>query len=39
MTRLQFWEDDSQVCHEDVTKIWSLDPGIKIVVINMNEES
>lgn len=39
MTRLRFWEDDSQVCHEEVTKVWSLDPGIKIIIRCMNEES
>lgn len=30
MTRLGFWIDDSRVCSELVTKIWSDDPGISI---------
>lgn len=31
MTRLGFWVDDSRVCCELVSKIWSDDPGITIV--------
>lgn len=30
MTRLGFWVDDSRVCCELITKIWSDDPGIEI---------
>lgn len=32
MTRLGYWKDDSLVCHEEVGKIWSDDPGIDIRV-------
>ena len=30
MTRLGFWVDDSRVCMECVSKIWSDQPGIEI---------
>jgi Holliday junction resolvase RusA-like endonuclease len=30
MTDMGFWEDDSQVCQESCTKIWSSDPGVTI---------
>ena len=30
MTRLGYWVDDSRVCSELVTKIWSDTPGIEI---------
>jgi len=30
MTRLGYWTDDSRVCCELVSKIWSDDPGIEI---------
>lgn len=32
MTRLGFWVDDSRVCAELVTKVWSDRPGIWILV-------
>lgn len=32
MTRLGFWEDDSQVVHETCKKMWVDQPGVVIVV-------
>jgi len=37
MTRLGFWVDDSRVCNETVTKIWSDEPGITICYEAMKE--
>lgn len=36
MTRLGFWVDDSRVCAELVTKIWSDRPGILIIAEEIN---
>ena len=30
MTRLGWWDDDAQVCDEQITKVWSAVPGIRI---------
>ncbi len=38
MTRVGFWNDDAQVVHEEVEKIWSDDPtGIYIEIVPMTE--
>ena len=39
MTRLGFWVDDSRVCCELVTKIWSDDPGSTITYENIGIEA
>ena len=39
MTAAGFWQDDAQVCREEVTKRWSRQkPGILIRVVSMNDE-
>ena len=38
MTRVGFWNDDAQVCREEVTKRWSRQkPGIHIKVVNIDD--
>ena len=38
MTRVGFWNDDAQVCLEEVTKRWSRQkPGIHIKVVSLND--
>ncbi len=38
MTRAGFWNDDAQVCREEVTKRWSRkDPGIRIKVVRLDD--
>ena len=38
MTRVGFWQDDAQVCREEVTKRWSREkPGIHIRVVSVND--
>ena len=38
MTRIGFWNDDAQVCREEVTKRWSRQkPGIHIKVVNIDD--
>ena len=38
MTRVGFWNDDAQVCQEEVTKRWSREkPGIGIKVVSLND--
>ena len=38
MTAAGFWQDDAQVCREEVIKRWSRQkPGIRIRVVNMND--
>ena len=39
MTRVGFWNDDAQVCREEVTKLWSgRKPGIAIRVMSIDDE-
>ncbi len=38
MTRMNFWEDDSQVVHEVCRKIWTLDPGIYLKIEKLDSE-
>ena len=39
MTRVGFWNDDAQVCREEVTKRWSRQkPGILIRVVMIHDE-
>ena len=39
MTRVGFWRDDAQVCHEEVTKRWSRSkPGIHIKVVGIHDQ-
>ncbi len=39
MTRVGFWNDDAQVCREEVTKRWSREqPGIHIKVVSIHDE-
>ena len=39
MTRVGFWNDDAQVCREEVTKRWSRQaPGIAIKVVSIDDE-
>ncbi|MDY5835778.1 MAG: RusA family crossover junction endodeoxyribonuclease [Eubacteriales bacterium] len=35
MTRLGFWNDDAQVAHLQVVKVWHERPGIEIMIENM----
>lgn len=35
MTKLDFWHDDAQVCHEICSKIYTDKPGIKIQILPM----
>lgn len=35
MTRLGFWNDDAQVVHLQVIKVWHERPGIEIMIENM----
>lgn len=37
MSRLHFWNDDSQVCYELTAKGWGHDPGILILVEELGE--
>ena len=38
MTRVGFWNDDAQVCREEVTKRWSRQkPGIHIKVVSIDD--
>ena len=38
MTRVGFWNDDAQVCREEVTKRWSRQaPGIAIKVVSIDD--
>ena len=38
MTRTGFWNDDAQVCHEEVVKRWSKEtPGIAIKVVSLHD--
>lgn len=38
MTRVGFWNDDAQVCREEVIKRWSRhNPGIYIKVVSIND--
>ena len=38
MTRVGFWNDDAQVCREEVTKRWSRsNPGIHIKVVSIDD--
>ena len=38
MTRVGFWNDDAQVCREEVTKRWSRQkPGIHIKVVGIDD--
>ena len=38
MTRVGFWNDDAQVCREEVTKRWSRrKPGIHIKVVSVDD--
>lgn len=38
MTHSGFWNDDAQVCHEEVVKRWSREiPGIAIKVVNIHD--
>ncbi len=38
MTRTGFWDDDAQVCREEVTKRWSRqNPGIYIKVVSIDD--
>ena len=38
MTHSGFWNDDAQVCHEEVVKRWSREtPGIAIKVVNLHD--
>ena len=38
MTAVGFWQDDAQVCREEVTKRWSRQkPGIHIRVVSIND--
>jgi len=38
MTRVGFWNDDAQVCREEVTKRWSRQkPGIHIKVVSIHD--
>lgn len=38
MTRVGFWNDDAQVCQEEVTKRWSRqNPGIHIKVVSIDD--
>ncbi len=36
MTKLDFWHDDAQVCHEICSKIYTDKPGIKIQILPMD---
>ena len=38
MTRSGFWNDDAQVCREEVTKRWSRNnPGLRIRVVRLDD--